>query len=106
MATRAIRPARRALVLAGFMVLTLAAPAAASSKGDDIPGGESEMRWACNEGGGTFKRDPETGTVLCVYKDGTIIICDRGAKNCDTIKPTRYWSTASTYTGGLLTVAR
>lgn len=50
---------------------------------------EAEFRSLCTQGGGTFKRASDTGTLVCLYKDGTIILCDAGARNCTTHKPAR-----------------
>lgn len=62
----------------------------AATVGENYPGGESTFKSECGMAGGTIKRDPETGTIMCRFRNGTIIICDRGAKNCKTYKPAIY----------------
>ena len=78
-----------------------ASPAlAAAPTGDNIPGGEAEFKRDCGLGGGTFRRDASTGTIFCTYSDGTVIICDKGAKNCKVFKPTRLSPTGYNSTEG------
>lgn len=90
------RTARLALAAAAVVIsLGVAAPAGAAQVGENYPGGESTFKTECGMAGGTFKRDPDTGTIFCRFGNGTVIVCDRGAKNCKTYKPLTYQSSAS-----------
>lgn len=85
--------------------LGFASPAEAAQRGDDLPGGEAEFKENCANGGGSFYRDRDSGAIRCKYRDGTIIMCDRGAKNCTTHK--LYSDRSSgTYTGSNQSMAR
>ena len=93
MRTTRMRRARR-LVLASVLAMGISAgvagPATAAQKGEDFPGGERTFREECEASGGEFYRDRESGAIRCWYEDGTIIMCDKGAKNCTTHRPLKF----------------
>ena len=86
----------------------IAAPAGASQKGENYPGGEATFKEECQMAGGSFYRDPGSGAIRCRWDNGTIIMCDKGAKNCTTHATAKLLANggAATYQGSALVVAR
>ncbi|MFP5317611.1 MAG: hypothetical protein ACLGI2_04880 [Acidimicrobiia bacterium] len=90
------RIARLAVATAAVVIsIGPGVPADAAPVGENYPGGESTFRRECGMAGGTFKRDPATGTIFCRFRSGTVVICDRGARNCKTYNPLTYQPSGS-----------
>lgn len=100
------RIARLAIAAAAVVIsIGPGAPAGAAQVGENYPGGESTFKSECGMAGGTFKPDPETGTIFCRFPSGTVIVCDRGAKNCKTYNPLKYQPNGSAIDPGPIAVA-
>lgn len=87
----------RLVLVAAAAVITIGPvePAGAAQVGENYPGGESTFKRECGMAGGTFKRDAATGTIFCRFSTGTVIVCDRGARNCKTYSPLTYQPSGS-----------